>query len=358
MNIFFDVKHLYYLPQYLPVFDELSARGHQCVFIIHRDQEYDAVFNKIITGLKLKVHWADGDDQALAIYQQESPDWIIFGNTYSRLNDIHNNSRSALLYHGIGIKDCYYDKPLLDMDIRFIEGAHREREILHRFPKARVATTGFAKLDPLFNNSLQQAELLKQYGLDPRKKTILYAPTFYPSSIELLDKNWPQEFGEYNIIIKPHFFSLTRAKYHKQQKLFAHWDQYSNTYIATLEDFNLLPFMAAADLLISEASSALFEFAAMNKPVVWCDFIKLRWSYRGPLRYRYTKRMDQTITQYEDIASHARKYSELKLIVDREIHSPERLKEKRHQYTEELIGKTDGKASARIVDILENKKAG
>ncbi|MEN8211698.1 MAG: CDP-glycerol glycerophosphotransferase family protein, partial [Thermodesulfobacteriota bacterium] len=70
------------------------------------------------------------------------------------------------------------------------------------------------------------------------------------------------------------------------------WKQYDNVYAAEIDEYPILPFLQSANLLISDSSSTLFEFAALNKPVVWCDFMKLRLFYRGSFRFRYLKRMD------------------------------------------------------------------
>ena len=91
-------------------------------------------------------------------------------------------------------------------------------------------------------------------GLDNNKKTILYAPTFYPSSIERFPKNFPADLENYNIIIKPHFFSMSKKKYLKQRELLHHWESFNNTYLAKVNDYSLLPFLKSADLMISDAS--------------------------------------------------------------------------------------------------------
>ena len=130
------------------------------------------------------------------------------------------------------------------------------------------------------------------------------------------------------------------------------WKEYKNVYAANVDEYSIVPYLQIADLLISDASTTLFEFAALNKPVVWCDFLKLRWTYKGPLSFRFHNRMDKKMLQYSDIAVHAKKYSELKTIIDEQIKHPELFEKKRLQYTDMLLGPLDGKASERIVNYL------
>jgi CDP-glycerol glycerophosphotransferase (TagB/SpsB family) len=149
---------------------------------------------------------------------------------------------------------------------------------------------------------------------------------------------------------------LSKAKYSKQRDLLNHWASYSHVYLAKVEDYSLVPFMASADLLISDASSALFEFAAINKPVIWCDFLKLRWSYRGIFSYRFKRRMDLDYGEYADIAVHAKTYQQLGTLVEQQIHQPNMLEKTRLALANKLAGELDGKASERIINyLIENR---
>ncbi|MFO7884925.1 MAG: CDP-glycerol glycerophosphotransferase family protein [Desulfobacteraceae bacterium] len=207
------------------------------------------------------------------------------------------------------------------------------------YPEGAYCLTGFAKLDPLYNGEIPKLDL-STMGLDPVKKTLLYAPTFYPSSIEQFSSLFPGEFQEYNIIVKPHYFSLTKNKYKNQRKKFRQWQSYPNVYLADVDERSLLPFMATADILISEASSSIFEFAALDKPIVWCDFLHLRWSYKGPLSFRLTRRLDQYILKYSDLGAHVKKYSDLKKTVDEQALHPEMFSKKRRFCSDLFAGKS------------------
>jgi len=350
-SILFDVRELYYLPQYLPVFRELARRGAVCQFVFYQNPDFDSLLRAVAKQEELDVVWVAGEGEALAHYQICSPSWILFGNSFSGAKELPEGTRTAQLGHGVGPKMSYYTKSSTAMDARFVEGDRRLQILREMYPQGNFVQTGFAKLDPLVNGETAPFDLVAQ-GLDPAKKTILYAPTFYPSSLELFADNWPQAFADYNLLVKPHFFSLSKARYAAQRKKLDHWQKADNLYVAGMEEHSLLPFLAAADLLISEASSSLFEFAALGKPIVWCDFLKLRWTYRGPLRFRFTRRMDQDIKNYHDLGAHAARYRDLLSVVRQQIENPRMYAANRERITAQLVGTVDGKASERVADYL------
>lgn len=352
MHVIFDVLHLYYLPQYLPVYHELKKHQCQVEFVFYHSI-HDDIIKGVIAQEQLSAQWVSNESQATEFYLSQQADWVVFANAYPHLDKVHTVSKSVQLGHGIGPKASYYTKSDTATTVRFVEGAYRTSRFNEMYPNDTFVDVGFAKLDPIINGESVDFDLAK-LGLDPTKPTIAYAPTFYPSSIECFPKNWPEEFKEYNILIKPHYFSVSKEKYINQQRLLNHWSSFDNVYLAKIEDYSLVPFMATADVLISDASSALFEFAALNKPVIWCDFLKLRWSYRGIFSYRFKKRMDQDYGEYADIAVHAKKYSQVKKLVASHYQQPQQLEAVRLAFSEKLAGKLDGKASERIVSYLLN----
>lgn len=353
MNVFFDVQEMYYLPQYESIKKQLIACEVAVVFVFYGVSSVSIDASKDLTSMcnGAVLRFVGSEAEAKELYLEERPNWIVFGNQFSDLVDIQKYSKTALVGHGIGPKSCYYTVSDTPTDVRFVEGPYREKRLKDMYPDQTFIDTGYAKLDPVVNGELSDVRL-SDYGLDDSKRTILYAPTFYPSSIECFKSSFPLDFSEYNIILKPHYFSLSIPKYRKQKNLLEGWSKYNNVYLAPIEESNILPFMVISDVLISEASSTLFEFAALGKPVVWCDFLKLRWGYRGILKFRFKKRMDQDLYRYSDIAAHAKSYRELKSVVDTQIMFPEQYEVQRSRYTLSLAGIVDGKASNRIVQYL------
>jgi len=351
MHIIFDTLNLYYLPQYMPVYKELLKANHTAEFLFY-DGIHNDIIEKIVSDNNLSAHWVNSVEEAIDFYEsQTNVDWVFFANSFKYLDRLHKVTKSVQLGHGIGPKSSYYTKSDTPMTVRFVEGNERKKRFDSMYPNDVFVDVGFSKLDPIINGDFDKLELVK-YGLDPNKKTILYAPTFYPSSIECFPKNWPEDFSKYNVIIKPHYFSMSKVKYRAQQNLLQHWSSFNNVYLAEVEDYSLVPFLAASDLLISDASSALFEFSVLNKPVVWCDFLKLRWSYRGPLYFRFKKRMDKDYGEFSDIAAHVAKYKYLLDTVEQHLEQPDILEDTRLKFKERLAGRVDGKASKRIIEYL------
>jgi len=351
--VFFDVQEMYYLPQYDPIKKQLLSMGINCVFVLYGFSVERLADNKVISDIceEAGIRYVENEADAKKLYLGEKPEWIILGNDFSGLTDIHKYSKTALIGHGIGPKSCYYSISEMHPTVRFVEGDYRKQRLESMFKEDCFIDTGYAKLDPVINGDLDSVSLL-DWGLDPNKKTLLYAPTFYPSSIEKFSVDFPKDYSEYNIIIKPHYFSLSNHKYKSQKRRLDEWDKAPNVYIAGVNELSLLPFMAAADVMISDASSALFEFAALNKPVVWCDFYQLRWGYRGLLKFRFNNRMDKDLYEYAGIAVHSSSYASVKEAVYSQIENPKEYESNRLSAIEDLAGKVDGKSSERIAKYL------
>jgi CDP-glycerol glycerophosphotransferase (TagB/SpsB family) len=113
--------------------------------------------------------------------------------------------------------------------------------------------------------------------------------------------------------------------------------------------------MTISDVLISDASSTLLEFTALNKPAIWTDFYKLRWSYRGIFSYRYKKRIDVEIEFFAKVAEQVTCYKDMLATIDDVLQHPHKKEPQRLEMTESLVGKVDGKVSQRIAEYLISK---
>ena len=353
VRVYFDTQHLYYLPQYLPVAKKLIKAGVHCIFNLYPENGFDALKKRELEQANIPYNFIDSPKSAHVFYRQNQSDWIIFGNRpqFDPPEKENIKAKLALVQHGIGPKSCYYDVSEFPFDVRFVEGQQRLQRLQSRFSGATFVDTGYAKLDPLFDSSPAPLSL-SDLGLSEHKPTILYAPTFYPSSIEHFNARLPEQLSDYNVIVKPHYFSLVKDKYAAQRALFAQWSNAEHVHVTNVEDYNLLPYMQLSDVMLSDASSAIFEYAALNKPVVWCDFYQTRWSYRGLLKFRLKNRLDPDIELFHQLCLRAKSPKEVPTAIQAVLKDPSDLEQQRLKITGDMVGTTDGKCGDRICEYI------
>lgn len=351
----FYMEQLYYLPHFLPVVEVLKQRNLSYKFVLVENLKRDTFRQKEVLE---KVLEKEGLDFQFGFSNDISCKYFIAGNHLPLVPSNFVFNKSVLIFHGGGNKGAHLNSSFSEYDLRFIEEAFVANEIKRLYPETKTQNivVGYSKLDPILNYTESDLEkLYNDFGLDKTKKTILYAPTFYPSSFDKMSKKFPEHFSEYNIIIKPHSFTYLRKKYKKHLEKMALWDKYPNTYVAKFEDYNLIPFFAISDIVISDESTAVYEFAALDRPVIWNRFIKWRWSYLlNPKKMK--ARQQAGMEQFRDIGTNVYKYDDLKESVVHQLNNPEELSARRLLYSDTVIGLVDGKVSERIVDFLESYK--
>ena len=337
--------------------EELVHRGVECRVLAYVEAgERDAI-SAAVESLGIRAEWVANEDEALVEYKRAKPDWLICGNRFDGIRDLAPPTRSGLLFHGsgTGVKRAALTPDLGLFDVRFVSGPGRMALFRELYPNTELVEAGFAKLDPLCTQAGIAASRLDlgELGLEPSKPTLLYAPTFYPSSIENMSVDFPAEFKDFNVLIKAHDFTLNKSRYRHQKAKLEMFARADNVYLATDREYSLIPFLATADAMATDTSSAIFECASIDKPVLTCDFVRLRWTYRGPLRYRLRRRLDPSTRHYLGVAESVRHYQDLLPKVRQHLEQPELLGPVRRRFANELMGPLDGKSASRIADYLQ-----
>src|SRR5262249_41989027 len=146
---------------------------------------------------------------------------------------------SAQLYHGIGTKSDVYAPSLVEMDVRFVEGPHYLAQLRAQFPQANLVPVGYAKIDPLCRPASERPRLdLAALGLDPAKKTLLYAPTHMPSSFPRMHDDFPAHFADFNVLVKAHALSFFGGKKKSHRRLMDLWARAPNVHVAPYDVFD------------------------------------------------------------------------------------------------------------------------
>lgn len=352
IKVLFNLHHLYYLPQYLPVLEVMNKNPrfdiYFSAFIDKENIEYNLI-TKVLTEWKEKLITGETEKERIANILKENFDITIFGKSAHAEDYCSEKTLAVLLYHGIGVKSCYYTDYNPRIDVRYIEGKYRLREFERRGIDTNLVVSGFPKLDIMLKDNSQ---LKAKLNLDESKKTILYAPTFYPSSIEVFGEGIAKKTKKYNLLVKLHHFSWVLKKYEHQKNLFLRLTQkYDHVKLMPIEFTNSAELYNLSDLLLTEASSTLFEYLATGNPVIVCDFFHLRWNHRL-FPSRFNKRMDSDISDQMDFVYHLKSPGKLKKIIKNAIiERPTRL-HILEQRRKDMLGIVDGKASERVVADL------
>jgi hypothetical protein len=152
-------------------------------------------------------------------------------------------------------------------------------------PAARLI--GMPKVDCLVDGSLRRDAVLASLGLDPARPTVLYAPTWSPASslnrmgLALLDR---LERLPVNVVVKLHDRSCDPrpmysggvdwpAEVRARLREWSAPDGVSRGRLA--EGPNIAPLLAAADVMVTDHSSAGFEYLLLDRPLVRIELPEL-----------------------------------------------------------------------------------
>jgi len=213
-------------------------------------------------------------------------DVVISGDTV-RDAGAYGSTLLCFLNHGTGIKNILYRNLEKSRGHRyqiFVEGQYRVDRLRESgaLGRSEVHLIGLPKLDHFFQGRFSDRErLLRALGLDPALPTVLFAPTYKPTCLyEVKDAIFQATEGRANLIIKLHHYSWM-GKYapHRQHRIFEkRVPRHPHAVLLPMTEYNIVPYMAAADTLLSEASSTVFDFLAMGKTgIIYdldCDHLK------------------------------------------------------------------------------------
>ncbi|MDD3050358.1 MAG: CDP-glycerol glycerophosphotransferase family protein [Candidatus Cloacimonetes bacterium] len=242
--------------------------------------------------------------------------------------------------HGTICKGSFYTDTLLMRrencaDLICVPGkVHRQK--LEKNVYRPIAVTGIPKLDKIFSAKYDKLKILSEMKLNPHHKTILFAPTFNPelSLIPFMEFDLRKYIPSYfNIIIKLH--GVAQSDWAKKYRQLAA----DSTDIYFHEGYDVDSCFAAADLLLSDVSSVIYEFAALGKPVVLFD---------SPLQKKLPKyNPDDLEYRYRSIGRTFSKMEELPQILWQELSGSFKPK---NDIIDSFISERDGSSSEKVIE--------
>ena len=178
------------------------------------------------------------------------------------------------IFHGLSFRNMAVRRDVLVYDHLFVTGPYMKRlfqeQQLLRPSDPRLVPIGFPKVDRLLDGSLDRAAILRRLGLSGRRPVLLYAPTGQRgNSLETVGEEVVRRLratGRYDIIIKLHDHPRdTTVDW--STRLRPLLDRHTRL----ARDFDVVPYLFVADLLISDASSVSSEYSLLDRPMVFLD---------------------------------------------------------------------------------------
>ena len=237
------------------------------------------------------------------------------------------------IFHGLSFRNMAVRRDVLVYDHLFITGPYMQRSFqdqqLLRPTDPRIVPIGFPKVDRLVDGSLNRGAILRRLGLSGRRPVLLYAPTGQKgNSLETLGEEVVRRLrasGRYDIVIKLHdhprdntvdWPSRLRPLLDRHTKL--------------VRDFDIVPYLFVADLLISDASSVSSEYSLLDRPMVFIDVPEMiaaiqakgravdldTWGRKGGVTVRWP---DEAVDAVRDSLAHPRRGSDVRRAMARDL---------------------------------------
>jgi hypothetical protein len=190
------------------------------------------------------------------------------------------------MFHGVAGK-YGFDAPtrsMRDWDRLFFVNERRLRNCVASgaidADSPAVRMIGMPKVDCLVDGSIRRDEVLRGFGLDPGRPTVLYAPTWSPaSSLNQMGVDLVRQLLDrpINVIVKLHDRSRDlRPQYSGG----VDWVTRLGPMLAPPAGMlalhaNITPCLIAADVLITDHSSCGFEYMLLDRPLVRIELPEL-----------------------------------------------------------------------------------
>lgn len=250
--------------------------------------------------------------------------------------------KSVQVFHGVSFKNLGVREKYLKFDHLCLAGRYHgevyRRKGFVREP-GQCLLTGVPKLDALVSGSLDRNALLHRNRLNPRRPTLLYAPTGSKfNSMEIMGRRVIEEVGHdgrWNLMIKLHDHPKNSDIDWAREIRRMETDR-----IRLVTEPDVVPYLHAADLLLTDASSVSVEYTLLDRPMVFLDVPELLQDVverggaldletHGRKAGAIVRRPEDVVASVVDGLAHPSRESGLRLATARDIfHDPGRATER------------------------------
>lgn len=310
---------------------------------LHMNRKFHYTILRPLFDVLLAEHWPllTADGRELADFE---PDVVLACD--AQVRNLRSDTPDAVYVHvphGLISKNHSLELARAADRVCATGPAHRESLIQGGVPEDNIWLTGYVQLDPLFRREFSPLPVT----IAPDSRTVLFAPTYNPlmSSAPMLGERLVElirgDRDDITVIIKPH--PLTAEQGGPWMALWRRLAE-ADPHVHLVADpaADVVPYLQAADVLISDCSSVPFAFLVLDRPVVLIS---------NPNRTRDKAHFDPDGIewQWRGLGEELSDVSLLPEAVRQALERPELHAEQRARYRTRLFGDlTDGRAAERI----------
>ncbi len=256
---------------------------------------------------------------------------------FKRYKDI----RHVQIFHGTSDKPFNFHPSLTRYDLIAVPGPKMKEDIVKKSLASvgRIAVVGYPKIDAFLHSDFEPDAFREEVGLDFRKKTILYSPTWddpdHYSSFARFAVTILHAFTQYNVIVKTHPNTLRYRPWHVAR---AYSVKGENSFIFP-RTRSILPFMAVSDILLTDISSVSHEYLPFDRPMVFLN----------PLPGRVIPDEHTWIWGCGDVVANVK---DLFRVVNKNIDDPDIYKKARETAQKRIFLDFDGNSALRFKNAL------
>jgi hypothetical protein len=316
---------------------------------------------------------SEGPDKIPQIYASASPNHQPIGPTAAAFvhfdayltadflwTKLPRGARRVQTFHGVAGKfRTVYDSPSKSMrgwDRLFFINSLRLQNFIETgaidASSPAIRLIGMPRLDCLVDGSLQRNKILESLDIDPERKTVLYAPTWSKySSVASMGEDIVKRLGSagYTVIVKLHDRSRQGDDYHSGG---ADWGQRLLPVLKSVGGVlatgaNSSPYLAAADILITDHSSVGFEYLLLDRPLVRIHIPELL--ERTDIEPIYVRLLTEASISVSNI-------EQLEMAVEKSLTAPTENARFRKEVADKMFYKPGGataRAIAEMYDVIE-----
>ncbi len=225
-------------------------------------------------------------------------------------------------------------------DLILVPGSYHA-EVLQQVLTTTVLATGFVKFDPVGRRELTRTSARQRLGVPADARVVTFAPTYNVelSAVPVLTDGLRTLAQQgLHVVVKLH--GMSPESWKQMYRLLALLE----VNIHYVEAMDLTPSLVAADVVISDVSSAYMEAMALNRPVVLVN---------NPLREKFPA-YDPSDIEYawRDVGVEVETRGEIMDAVQHCLQNPHDREERRKHYGPKLVGPIDGRAAERAASAV------